>query len=117
MTNLENLGGPISIELDPRHNYVGKHINVEIVERDNDLIYHMGNPHEDFRQILTEVVNDFFSDTDTFGIDYIPEMDNFSLYALNAANDPMGNPVHKAKKFLALLDQTIGVINDSLANR
>lgn len=111
MTDLESLiNTPIKIETDPRHSYVGSNLSAEIVERGNDLIYHMGNPHEDFRQVLIEVVHDFFADAETFGIDYIPEVDNFSLYALNAKLNPMADPIVRAKKFLDLLDNTLGAL-------
>ena len=111
MTDLSLIGNsPIHIQVDPRHDYKGENLSAEIVERDDDLIYHMGNPHEDFRQVLTEVVHDFFADAETFGIDYIPEVDNFSLYALNAKLNPMADPIVRAKKFLDLLDKTLGAL-------
>ena len=111
MTDLSSLSNsPIEIKVDPRHPFRGEHLEAEIVERDNDLIYHLGNPHEDFRHILTEVVHDFFADAETFGIDYLPEVDNFSLYALNAKLNPMADPIVRAKKFLDLLDNTLGAL-------
>ena len=111
MTDITQLNSsPIEIKLDPRHEYKGVHLQAEIVERDNDIIYHLGNPHEDFRQLLVEVVNDFFADAEDFGIDYIPEVNNFSLYALNAKLNPMADPVIRAKKFLDLLDNTLGAL-------
>ncbi len=111
MTDLSKFPNtPVQIKLDPRHAYVGKFIQAEIVEKNDDLIYHLGNPHEDFRQVLTEVVHDFFADAETFGIDYIPEVDNFSLYALNAKANPLADPIVRAKKFLDLLDNTLGAL-------
>ena len=92
--------------------FSGKVLTAGLLEKGNDIVFHLGNPHSDFQQIIVEVVNDFFEDAETFGIEYLEEVDCYSLYALGMANNPLVDSWKRAKAFLTLLDNTLGALND-----
>lgn len=91
--------------------FVGHHLSAGMVEKEGrDIIFHLGNPHQDFQQIIVEVVNDFFEEAETFGIEYLQEVDSYSLHALGMSGNPLVDSWKRAQAFLTLLDNTLGAI-------
>lgn len=74
----------------------------------NDLIFQFFKVKTaDFSDIIAEVIEDHFGDTNKFAIEYVREMDMFGLLAKDIKDNPLFSKEFHIVRFLDLLDKTI----------
>ena len=62
---------------------------------------------EDFDDLIAEVIEDHFGNTEPFAIEYVPELSMYGLLAKDQRDGPMYNSDFHIHTFLDLLDKTI----------
>ena len=67
---------------------------------------------EDFEEIIAEVIEEHFGDTEGFAIEFVGEMDMFGLLAKDLRDNPMFSKDFHIYEFLDLLDSTITELNE-----
>jgi len=100
------------LAIPPRMKFGAETFDADIVTRgEGDLIYHFhGIKHDDFKQLLADVVESHFGDTDDFKVDYVPELKAYGLLAKGVRKNPMFNLKFYTEDFLWLLD---GVLKEA----
>ena len=79
-----------------------------------DTIFQFFNvKSSDFDEVIAEVIEDHFGDTEGFAIEYVDEMDMFGLLAKDLKDNPMFSRDFHIYDFLDLLDSTITELNEA----
>ena len=62
---------------------------------------------DDFEELIAEVIEDHFGDTEGFAIEYVPELKMYGLLAKDQRDNPMYSRDFHIYDFLDLLSNTI----------
>ena len=94
----------------PEHEDVKKD-NFECIVVDGkgtDLIFQMFSLKVDeVEELVAEVIEDHFGDTENFAIEFVPEMGMYGLLYKNAKDNPLFSKDFHVYEFLDILDKTI----------
>ena len=95
----------------PRHaEYEGRNIGVQVaVLREEDVTWQFFARKfpPAFDTLLAEVVEAHFGSTDKFAVDWVPEMQSWSLIGRGLWLSPLKNEDHLVAHFLDLLDNAL----------
>jgi hypothetical protein len=100
----------VSLAVPPRMEFEGVTLKADIVTRgEGDVIYHFHEiRRKDFRDILAEVVESHFGNTEPFKFDDCPELpQTCGLLAKGVRSNPLFNIKFYVEDFLWLLDGTM----------
>ena len=79
-----------------------------VAGKGQDLIFQFfGVKAIEFPNIIAEVIEDHFGDTNNFAIEYVRELDMYGLLAKNIKQNPLFSREFHIIRFLDLLDKTI----------
>ena len=95
----------------PRAEYRGENFKAEIVSKGDDLIYQFfGVKHDDFRNLLSEIIESHFGSTDKFSAAYVPELKSLGVRAKGVAGSSFFNYDHYTSGFLGLVDRVLSEV-------
>mgnify|MGYP001208656263 CR=1 FL=1 len=95
--------------IEPRRSFEGNNFEaMAVLKKDNNIIFQFFNAkRKDFRDILAEVIEDYFGSTDNFAVAYEKELQSYSLLGKELQSFPMFSTDTHIDKFFSLLDNTI----------
>lgn len=99
----------------PRTDWQGRVLQMEFVFQDPDVVYHINAKRfpTGFRDLLAEVIEAHFGSTESFAVDYVPEMSSYALIGRGLLARPIVDRDHLTTHFARLLDAAVHVLRTS----
>jgi hypothetical protein len=104
-------GHEVPFSVPPRMAYEGVNFKAEIVTKGDDLIYQFFRVrHPDFRNLLAEVIEAHFGNTDAFSAASVPELKSLGVRAKGVLKNPFFSLSHYTASFLGFVDNCLSEV-------